>query len=301
MVATHNSEVMAVVSDPNDFDEQSGNFLERLIFNHRIWVIVGCILLTGLFAIQMRGLVVSASYDKMLPYTHPYIQNFLENRGDLRGLGDSIRVVVENTDGDIFDPVYLDALAKINDEIFLLPGVDRAWMKSIFTPVVRWTEVTEEGFVGGPVLPNTFNGSPKSIEELRINIERAGVVGSLVANDYKSSMIAIPLLATDAEGKAIDYSTLSSSLEAIRDKYGKAGPDGKSKIRLHIIGFAKLVGDLIDGLVKVMYFFLAAAVVACFIIFSIHPLCSQYVSCGRLFIDCSCLATRHGGAVGARY
>ncbi|UCV24984.1 RND family transporter [Ferribacterium limneticum] len=277
---------MAVVSDPNDFDEQSGNFLERLIFNHRIWVIVGCILLTGLFAIQMRGLVVSASYDKMLPYTHPYIQNFLENRGDLRGLGDSIRVVVENTDGDIFDPVYLDALAKINDEIFLLPGVDRAWMKSIFTPVVRWTEVTEEGFVGGPVLPNTFNGSPKSIEELRINIERAGVVGSLVANDYKSSMIAIPLLATDAEGKAIDYSTLSSSLEAIRDKYGKAGPDGKSKIRLHIIGFAKLVGDLIDGLVKVMYFFLAAAVVACFIIF----LFTRCVRSTFLVVACSLIA-----------
>src|SRR5208283_5059250 len=106
---------------------------------------------TLFFGFQLRKLEVGASYDKMLPHSHPYIKNFLENRAELRGLGDSVRVAVENPRGDIFDPAYLDALCKINDEIFLLPGVDRAWMKSIFTPVVRWTEVTEEGFVGGPV------------------------------------------------------------------------------------------------------------------------------------------------------
>jgi hypothetical protein len=26
----------------------------------------------------------------------------------------------------------------------LTPGVDRAWVKSLWTPAVRWTEVTEE-------------------------------------------------------------------------------------------------------------------------------------------------------------
>lgn len=286
MVTTHESELMAVVADPNDFDEKSGNLFERLIFNNRLWVILGCLLLTGFFALQMRGLVVSASYDKMLPQSHPYIQNFLANRGELRGLGDSIRIAVENPRGDIFDPNYLDALAKINDEIFLLPGVDRAWMKSIFTPVVRWTEVTEEGFVGGPVLPNTFNGSPQSIEDLRINIERAGVVGSLVGNDYRSSMIVVPLNALDAEGKPVDYRMLSSALEVIRDKYAQPEADGKPKVALHVIGFAKLVGDLIDGLVKVMYFFLAAAAVACVIIY----LFTRCIRSTTLVVACSLVA-----------
>ncbi len=40
----------------------------------------------------------------MLPQSHPYIKNYLANKSDLRGLGNSIRVVVENTQGDIFDP-----------------------------------------------------------------------------------------------------------------------------------------------------------------------------------------------------
>jgi hypothetical protein len=52
---------------------------------------------------------------------------------------------------------------------------------------VRWTEVTEEGFQGGPVMPDATR-APADIEQLRQNIERAGIVGSLVASDFKSSM-----------------------------------------------------------------------------------------------------------------
>ena len=85
-----------VIADPKDFDETSGNFLERLIFNHRQWVVAGALLITAFFAFQLRGLVISASYEKMLPRSSPYIKNFFENRSELRGLGDTVRVVVEN-------------------------------------------------------------------------------------------------------------------------------------------------------------------------------------------------------------
>ncbi|RQR25144.1 RND family transporter [Burkholderia sp. Bp9143] len=285
-MAMEQSEIMDVISDPKEFDQKSGNILERLIFNNRLWVITGCIFLTVLFAMQLPKLVVSASYDSMLPRGQSYIKNFLENRRELRGLGDTVRIAVENPRGDIFDPAYLDALGKINDEVFLLPGVNRTWMKSIFSPVVRWTEVTEEGFAGGPVLPDKFNGSAASIDQLRINIARAGLVGSLVANDYKSSMIVVPLLAADSQGKPVDYQALSSALENIRAKYSKTGADGKSVVRIHIVGFAKLVGDLIGGLAKVMYFFLAAAAIASIIIY-------LFTRCARstiLVVVCSLIA-----------
>jgi uncharacterized protein len=284
---THKLQAMEVVSDPKAFDNSSGNILERLIFNNRLLLIAGCVILTVFFAFQLRGLVVSASFDKMLPHGQAYIKNYLENRNQLRGLGDSVRVVIENPKGDIFDADYLATLAKTNDEIFILPGVDRSWMKSIFTPVVRWVEVTEEGFTGGPVLPNDYNGSAKSIEDLRINIARAGVVGSLVANDYKSSMIIIPLLSADAEGKPVDYHQLSVSLEKIRAKYaGNAESGAEPKVRIYVIGFAKLAGDLIDGLQKVMYFFLAAAVVATLIIF----LFTRCIRSTALVVACSVVA-----------
>lgn len=199
----------------------------------------------------------------MLPQGHPYIQNYFDNQRELRGLGNSVRVVVESVNGDLFAPEYLEVLKQINDDIFLTPGVDRAWMKSLWTASVRWTEVSEEGFTGGPVMPDTYNGSPQSVDVLKHNIARSGIVGQLVSNDYKSSMIFVPLLDKNPQtGEKLDYTTLSKALEDIRAKYqhaetgdGQAGANNAAAVKIHIIGFAKLVGDLIDGLVKVMSFF----------------------------------------------
>ena len=76
-------------------------------------------------------------------------------------------VVVENKAGDIFDPAYLEVLRKINDDLYLIPGVDRSWMKSVWMPIVRWREVTEDGINGGAVMPSGFDGSDEEIEKLR--------------------------------------------------------------------------------------------------------------------------------------
>ncbi|MDT3671020.1 MAG: MMPL family transporter [Aromatoleum sp.] len=283
MAVSPNKLQMPVIRDPKDFDSKSGGLLEQIIFNNRIALIVVCALLTAFLGFQMKDLKVGASYDKMLPQSHPYIQNYLENRVELRGLGDSVRIVVESKDGDIFNANYLETLAKINDEVFLLPGVDRPWMKSIFTPVVRWTEVTEQGFDGGPVLPNDYNGSAKSIDDLRVNIARANVVGSLVANDYRSSMIVVPLLPLDADGNAVDYHELSKKIDDIRARYAGAEDSG---VNVYVIGFAKLIGDLISGLEKVALFFLIAVVIAVAIIYT-------YTRCIRstvLVLTCSIIA-----------
>lgn len=274
------------VEDLASFDRNSGNRAERLIFNGRLWIIALCALLTAFFAAQLPTLKVSASFEKMLPQSHPYITSYLDNRGELRGLGDTVRVVIENKSGDIYDADFLATLARINDEIFLLPGVDRAWMKSIFTPVVRWVEVTEEGFDGGPVMPDDYNGSRDSIEELRINIGRAGIVGDLVSNDARSAAIVIPLLAVDGDGKPIDYHALATSLENIRAKYTRVEGSAASNVNLYIIGFAKLVGDLIDGLTKVLGFFALSAAVGAAILYSF----TRCVRSSALVLACSLVA-----------
>jgi predicted RND superfamily exporter protein len=148
-------------------------------------------------------------------------------------------------------------------------------------PVVRWAEVTEEGFTGGPVMPSRYDGSPSSLEMLRQNIARAGIVGHLVATNFKSSMITVPLMDTDpSTGKKLDYNAFSKTLEKnIRSKQN-------ANINVHIIGFAKLVGDLIDGLMLVISYFAAAALIAGIIIFA-------YTRCLRstaLVIACSIVA-----------
>jgi predicted RND superfamily exporter protein len=213
---------MPVVRTLAEFDQNSGNLLERLVFNNRLAMVIICGIVTLLLGYAAATkLVLNASFEKMIPQSQSYIKNYLEHKKDLRGLGNALRVVVENADGDIFEPRYLEALKEINDELILTPGVDRAWVKSLWTPGVRWTEVTEEGFRGGPVMPDSYNGSAQGVEQLKQNIARSGIVGSLVANNFKSSMIFVPLLDKDvATGKRIDYRELSKVIEGkIRAKY----------------------------------------------------------------------------------
>src|SRR3546814_4223276 len=106
----------------------------------------------------------------------------------------------------MFDPQYEAVLRQINDELFLTHGVDRAWLKSLWTPAVRWTEVTEEGFVGGPVMPDDYDGSAKMTEQLRANIARSAAAQNLVATNQKSSVIFVPLLDKDpVTGQLLDY------------------------------------------------------------------------------------------------
>ena len=206
-------------------------------------MLVLCLLLTlVLGAFAAARLTLNASFDKMIPRGHPYIQNYLDNRTELRGLGNSLRIVVENPKGTVYDAKYLEELKKIHDELFLTPGVDRAWVKSLWAPGVRWTEVTEEGFRGGPVMPDNYNGSAESTATLRGNIARANLVGSLVGDDFRSSMIVLPLLDKDpVAGQRLDYRALSQSIEKIRARYDAMGD--KAPVRLHVTGFAKLVGD----------------------------------------------------------
>lgn len=262
-------DTLPVIRNLEDFDTRSGNGLERLVFNHRLaFVLAMCLATLVLGYVALTRLELRPSFEKMIPQSHPYIQNYLDNRQSLRGLGNSLRVVVEATEGDIFDPAYLQALRHINDELFLSQGVDRAWMKSLWSPAVRWAEVTEEGFQGGPVMPDGYQGARADIEQLRQNIERANIVGSLVARDFKSSMLVVPLLDRDsATGRGVDYHAFSRQLEQLRSHYEAAGP-----YKVHVIGFAKLMGDLIDGLIQVMLFF-ALAVVTSLVIIYLYTRC----------------------------
>ncbi|MGF6590118.1 efflux RND transporter permease subunit [Pseudomonas sp. 2835] len=257
-------DTLPVIRNLGDFDARSGNRLERLVFNHRLPFMLCMLLVTLVLGyMALTRLELRPSFEKMIPQGHPYIQNYLDNRQSLRGLGNSLRVVVENTQGDIFDPAYLQTLRQINDELFLSQGVDRAWMKSLWSPAVRWTEVTEEGFQGGPVMPDAYQGSAADIQQLRQNIERANIVGSLVARDFSSSMLIVPLLdQASATGAGIDYHGFSQKLEQLRQHYEAGGV-----YKLHVIGFAKLMGDLIDGLLQVMLFFALAVLTTLLIIY----------------------------------
>ena len=131
---------------------------------------------------------------------------------------------------------------------------------------------------------------------MKQNIARSGIVGSLVANNFKSSMIFVPLL--DKEPGTGKRDRLPRPLAGARGQdprqvrararrsTGHGQEQAAPKVRIHVIGFAKLIGELIDGLLKVMAFFGVAAVIATAIIYA-------YTRCVRstaLVVACSLVA-----------
>ena len=208
--------------------------IESLIFGARRAVIGLFTIVTALMVWQVLGLRADTSLEKMVPLQHPYIQNLFKYKDDL-GLGNDIKIAIAVKQGDIFEPVYLEAVKNITDEVFYFPGVDRSKLKSLWTPNVRWSEVTKDGFQGGEVTQG-YNSSAEGMETLRSNILRSGQVGRLVADDFKSTIVQIPLL----DGEQINYKELSDKLEEARAKYEKQNPN----VEIHIIGFAKKVGEI---------------------------------------------------------
>ncbi|SMH37301.1 efflux RND transporter permease subunit [Azospirillum agricola] len=265
------------------FDPSAGSWIERSLFGHRKLIVLLCTAVTLLLGWQALHIRLNASYENMIPTGHPYIQNYLANKNSLAQefQGNVVRIVVENTKGSIIDPRYIEALKQINDVTFLMEGIDRQFMKSIWTPGTRWSEVTEEGFASGPVLPDEYDGSPETLEQLQRNIQRAGIVGQLVANDFRSTIILAPLLEKDTNtGEPLDYGRLSDRLEELRARFDRDG------IRIHITGFAKIVGDLIQGLQQMLFFFGIAIVIASVLVY-------WYTRCVRstfLVVACSLIA-----------
>ena len=83
---------------------------------------------------------------------------------------------------------------------------------------------------------------------------RSGQVGRLVANNFKSAIIVAPLTDTNPEtGERLNYQEFSKDVEnLVRDKYST------DTINIRVTGFAKLVGDLIEGATQVAFFFAVA-------------------------------------------
>lgn len=260
-------------------------WLERLIFDHRVLVMAVFGVLTLFMAWFATQLKVDAGFTKLLPLEHPYMETFVEYQDEFGG-ANRVLVAMTTRKGDIFNPEFFESLKAATDEVFFLPGVDRSRVKSLFTPNVRFTEVVVGGIAGGNVVPSDFRADEEGLAKVRENILKAGIVGRLVANDFTGAIISAELLEFDPDGgKRLDYVEVSNLLEEnIRKKFESDSID--VVIDVHIIGFAKIIGDITSGAGRAMIFFLIAfAITTVLVYFYSH----SYRITGAILL-CSLLA-----------
>jgi len=251
-----------VISDIVEFDHSSGSFIERILFNNRLIILSLCLLATLFFGFEATKVRLNASFEDMIPTHQQYIVNFLNHYADLQSQGNAVRIVVQADQGSIINAHYLEELKEINDKIYLLSNVDRPSMTSLWTPATRWITVISDGLASGPVIGGDYDGSPAALAEVAKNIVNTGRIGELVSDDFTSSMIYVPLLQHDGiTNQDINYGRLASELDQLRLEYAKQG------VTLHIIGFAMVVGDMINDIAGILIFFVISALIATTMLF----------------------------------
>ena len=229
--------------------------VSALVFDRRrMWLVVFAVM-TALFAASASRLVVDAGFNKMVPLKHPYMKVYREYEKVFGG-ANRIAIAIVQKDGDIYNKEFMAKLKGLTDDVFLLNGVDRPSVKSLFTPNTRFIEVIEEGFSGGNVIPATFQGTDADLAQVRANVNKSAEVGRTVATDFSGALVAAGLLEIDPQtGQKLNYFEVAAALEALRAKY-----QGE-RHTVHIIGFAKAVGDIRDGARGVITFFGVAFVI----------------------------------------
>ena len=226
--------------------------IENWFFKFRLPVLAAFVLITivmAYFAVQIR---MDAGFAKQLPNSHSFVKTYYEYQDDLSGTN-SITVALRTTEGDIFTKEYLSNLFRLNNTIRYLPGVNQGSMQSLWTPNIRVMRVTEEGFESSEVIPGTVipeNLTPEIIENIKERILTGGHVGSIVANDFTSSLIKVELTEYNPKtGEKLDYLKLGQEIETIREQY-EIG-----EYRVEITGFAKMISDIANEAYNVVIFF----------------------------------------------
>lgn len=229
------------------------NQLVYVVFRHRVAMIFMFIVATLFLGYRTTHIQLDASFNKNIPLNHEYMKVYLKHEKQFGG-ANSILISVCDADGDIFNPEFFSQLKAVHDQLYFIPGVNRPLVNSIFAPSARFVEVVEDGFAGGPIIPANFTADEAGLAVVKQNIEKAKVVGRMVASDYSCAMVTAQLMEIDPQTQEkLDTLAFAKKLESeIR------APLSTDKVTIHIIGFAKMAGDIADGAKGVVLFFAVA-------------------------------------------
>ena len=240
-------------------------WVEQWVFGHRKLLLTVFLLATAVlfgFATQTK---IDAGFEKQLPQGHPYIGTFTKYQSQFGG-ANRVMIALMARDGDIFTPEYFEKLEAVTQEMYGMPGVDQSSVTSLFTPNVRFTEVVDDGFTGGNVVPSDFTPTPGGLAKVRENALKSNYMGRLVTDSFNGSMVMVNLLDIDPDtGERLDTFAVANRLEELRITHES------DAVSVHIIGFSKVMGDVRDGALNVVFFFGVTVVLTSLLLFGSTP------------------------------
>jgi predicted RND superfamily exporter protein len=218
---------------------------------------VSLILVVTIFwGYQLPGLKISTDFGDLLPQTHPYIKVHQEFRKLFGGVNFLV-MLIEVKEGDIFNPVTLNKIKYISEELFKLPGIDRYKILSLAKSKLKDIKYTAWGVTAEPLMWPNIPQTEEEMDKLKNAIwSNPRYYGSFVSHDCKKSLILADFLE-----EALDYSEVYEDLNQIR-----AEVEDDNHI-LSIVGYPMHLGTVGHMISRVNYIMVGTALVIPILLF----------------------------------
>ena len=187
--------------------------LADLIIEKRALFLTVICLVTLFFIYLLKDLKVYTKFADLLPQKHEYIKTHNRIRSQFGG-ANTVIMILQVREGDIFNPTTLQKIKDITDELYLIPGVDRFKIMSIAVNTLLDFVVTSGGFDFQPLMWPDVPKTQEEIEKLRERVFASVFYGSFVWFDSKKTLIRADFFEDE-----IDYSVVSKELLRIQGKY----------------------------------------------------------------------------------
>jgi predicted RND superfamily exporter protein len=187
--------------------------ISDFIIEKRIWFLTIISLLSLLFAYKVKDVKVYTKFADLLPQGHEYIKVHNEIRAQFGG-ANTVTMVLQVREGDIFNPTTLQKIRDITDELYLIPGVDRFKIFSMAVNLLVDMVVTSGGWEYQSMMWPDVPKTQAEINKLKERIFASGYYGSFVFYDSKKTLIRADFFEDE-----IDYSVVFKELRRLQEKY----------------------------------------------------------------------------------
>jgi hypothetical protein len=162
---------------------------------------------------QVKNLKVYTTFADLLPQNHEYIKVHNSIRSRFGG-ANTVTMVLQVKEGDIFNYTTLRKIRDITDELYLIPAVDRFKILSLAVDKLLDLKVISGGFDFEPLMFPAVPQTPEAIAALKERVYASVFYGSFVWFDSKKTLITLDFFEDE-----IDYPVVLKELRRIQQKY----------------------------------------------------------------------------------
>ncbi|MBW2553505.1 MAG: MMPL family transporter [Deltaproteobacteria bacterium] len=187
--------------------------ISDFIIEKRLLVLTILSLISLFFAYKLKDIEVYTKFADLLPQGHEYIKVHNSIRAQFGG-ANTVNMVLQVREGDIFNPTTLKKTKDITDELYFIPGVDRFKIMSIAVNKMVDMVLVSGGYEFNPMMWPDIPRTQEEMESLKERLFASVFYGSFVWFDNKKTLITVDFFEDE-----IDYQVVFKELIRIQEKY----------------------------------------------------------------------------------